>query len=370
MTSAAYIIAAHRTPVTPEGGGLSRLVLHKLAAPVLLACLRETPVRADQVDEVILANALYGGGNPARMAALAAGLPESVAGLSIDRQCVGGLDAVLLATRMIQSGAANVVLAGGAESHSRRPVRMATNPDGGDPQTYDRPPFSPWPERDPDMHEAAAALAEHAGISRTEQDAFAMESHRKARCNGQNYSTELVALAGVSADAFTRDLSPALCARAKPLVGTITAANAAISADAASFLLVVNEAIARQVTNQRPLRVAAGRTIGSDPEWPGLAPVQAIRETLTAASARPSDLTVSEIMEAYAVQAIACQRQAGLDPATMNRSGGALARGHPIGASGAINAVRLFHEMQAAGGKGLAAIAAAGGLGTALLLEG
>ncbi|MCP4998381.1 MAG: thiolase family protein, partial [Hyphomicrobiales bacterium] len=345
MTSAAYIIAALRTPVVQEGGAYSRLTLHELAAPVLRACLQNAPVAADQIDEVILANALYGGGNPARLAALAAGLPETVAGLTIDRQCVGGLDAVLLAARMIESGAANAVLAGGAESHSRRPVRMETDPEGAAPQAYDRPPFSPWPSRDPDMHEAAAALAEREGISREEQDVFAIESHRKARNDHADHTNEMIELAGAREDTFTRSLSPALCARAKPIVGSITAANTAISADAAAFLLVVGEDIAAQVTKLRPMRIVAGVTVGSAPEWPGLAPVAAISSTLRMASSQPGELTATEIMEAYAVQAIACQRHAGLDPTTMNRGGGALARGHPIGASGAINAARLFHEM-------------------------
>ncbi len=370
MTKAAYIIAACRTPVAPEGGAFSRIALHDLAAPVLRSCLRNAPVAAGQIDEVILANALYGGGNPARLAALAAGLPDDVAGLSIDRQCVGGLDAILLAARMIESGAAQAVLAGGAESHSRRPVRSATDPGSAKPQPYDRPPFTPWPDRDPDMHTAAAALAEREGISRAEQDTFAVDSHRKARSAGGANSGEIIEIEGVISDTFTRNLTPSLCARAKTISGSITAANTAVSADAASFVLVTSEKIAAQSTTEKPLRVVSGTTVGSDPEWPGLAPISAILKTLQVAGIKPAAVTVSEVMEAYAVQAIVCQRHAKLDPATMNIGGGALARGHPIGASGAINAVRLFHEMQSKGGKGLAAIAAAGGLGTALLLDG
>ncbi|MFN3282058.1 MAG: thiolase family protein, partial [Tabrizicola sp.] len=145
----ARLIAARRTAVVPRGGAFARLRIEDLAAPVLRACLADAGIGPEEVDEVILSNALGAGGNPARRAALAAGLPERVAGLSIDRQCAGGLDAILLARALVDSGAAEVVLAGGVESYSRRPLRLATDPDGGPPVPYDEAPFTPWPDRDP-----------------------------------------------------------------------------------------------------------------------------------------------------------------------------------------------------------------------------
>lgn len=362
----AYIIAGYRSAVAPENGAFARLDLHELAAPVLQACLTNCPCK---VDELILSNALYGGGNPARMAALAAGLPETVAGLSIDRQCAGGLDAVLLAARLVQSGAARAVLAGGAESHSRRPVRLRTDPDGGPPVAYDRPPFSPFAGRDPDLHESAAQLAARLGISRAEQDRFAVQSHAKARAAADRMGREIVPLNGLDKDAFTRNLSLKTAARVPQITGSLSAANTAVKADAAAFVLVVDEMLAAAAKDLKPARIAGGVTCGAAPETPATAPVAAIRAVLNQAELGADALVCSEVMEAYAVQAMACQQAAGLDPETMNRGGGALARGHPIGASGAINAVRLFHELQQAGGTGLAAIAAAGGLGTALLLE-
>ncbi|GGA13148.1 thiolase family protein [Neptunicoccus cionae] len=362
----AYIIAGYRSAVAPENGAFARLALHELAAPILQTCLTSCPC---DVDEVVLSNALYGGGNPARMAALAAGLPETVAGLSIDRQCAGGLDAVLLAARLVQSGAARAVLAGGAESHSRRPVRMRTDPDGGPPVAYDRPPFSPFAGRDPDLHESAAQLADDLGITRAEQDQFAVSSHAKARAAIGQMGQEIVPLNGLDRDAFTRNLSTRTAERAPKITGSLSAANTAVKADAAAFLLVVDESLATEVAHLRPARIVAGATLGAAPETPATAPVSAIAAAFAQTGTSANQLSCSEVMEAYAVQAIACQRAAGLDPETMNRGGGALARGHPIGASGAINAVRLFHELQQAGGTGLAAIAAAGGLGTALLLE-
>ncbi len=366
--TAAYILAAHRTAVAPIGGAFNAVAVHDLAAPVIRRCLRSAGLKPSDADELILSNALGGGGNPARLAALAAGLPEQVAGLSTDRQCVGGLDAVTLAARLVQSGAAQVVIAGGAESYSRRPLRLRTSPDGGSPVAYDRPPFTPWPDRDPEMHAAAEILATQLGISRTEQDNWAVQSHAKALA--ADFSQELVILkqAPLDRDAFTRKLTPALCARAKSVAGDITSANAAVSADAAAFVVVVSERV-RRASRARALRIMDGTTLGSDPALPGAAPIGAIRAVLDATGTDVKSLSRAEIMEAYAAQAIACVRGADLDPAITNVAGGALARGHPIGASGAILAVRLFHELQKSGGTGLAAIAAAGGLGSSLLLQ-
>ena len=359
----AFIVGARRSAVCPRGGGLAKVSLAELGGPVLRACLEDAGIGVDQVDEVILSNALGAGGNPARLVALAAGLPERVAGLSIDRQCAGGLDAVLLARALVDSGAARVVVAGGVESYSLRPLRFAVNFEGV-PVAYDRPAFTPWPDRDPDMHEAAAALALRLGISRVRQEAWAVASHARALAGLGAMAGEIVAVNGQGRDAFARALTPGIAARAPVLAGTVTSATTAVAADAAAFVVVVNEASARKAG--RALPILGGMTLGARPEEPGLAPLAAIAETLAKAGVGPGELTVAEVMEAYAVQAIACVEAAGLDPAIVNLAGGALARGHPIGASGAILAVRLYHQLK--GGMGLATIAAAGGIGTALLV--
>lgn len=354
----AHLIAAHRTAVVPRGGAFARLSIEDLAAPVIGACLATAGLSAAAIDELIVSNALGAGGNPARRVALAAGLPERVAGLSIDRQCAGGLDAILLAAALVDSGAAEVVLAGGAESYSRRPMRLATDPEGGPPVAYDEAPFTPWPDRNPGMAEAADALALRLNILRIEQEAWAVGSHAKALA--ADPGAEIVPLAGQARDAFTRRLTPALAARAPVVVGSITAATAAVAADAAAFVLVVSDRMAARCP--RSQRIVAGATLGADPMEPGLAPLAAIRKVWDG-----GPLAMAEVMEAYAVQAMAVVSGAGIDPAIVNPCGGALARGHPIGASGAILAVRLFHSLHA--GRGLAAIAAAGGIGTALLVE-
>ncbi|OHC45383.1 MAG: acetyl-CoA acetyltransferase [Rhodobacteraceae bacterium GWE1_64_9] len=357
----AWIIAARRSPVMPRGGAFSGLAVQDLAAPVIRAVLADAGLDAGQVDELILSNALGGGGNPARLAALAAGLPDRVAGLSIDRQCAGGLDAIRLAAAMVGAGQADVVIAGGAESYSRRPLRLALSP-GQAPVPYDQPPFTPWPERDPEMTAAAAALAQGLGISRARQEAWAIRSHARALAHPQ---PEVLAFAQGAADGFTRRLTPALAARAKPLAGSITVATAAVAADAAAFVVVVSPRMAERAA--RRLRIGASATLGALPEEPGLSPVPAMQAVLAQAGLDALALEQVELMEAYAVQALACMDALALPEDRVNPTGGALARGHPIGASGAILAARLFHGLWA--GPGLAAIAAAGGIGSALILQ-
>ena len=364
----AYIIAACRSPVAPRDGALSHLSLPDLAAPVLRAALSHAGLTLEQVDEVICSTAIGPGGNPARSIALAAGLPQHVAGLSIDRQCAGGLDTLALARQMILSGAAEVVVAGGAESYSRQPLRYRTFSDGRPPEAYTQAPFTPWPERDPEMAQAAAELGLSQGITRQAQDDWAVESHAKARAH-LPADTELVPLAGTENDTFTRRLTPALCRRARVLTGDITAANAAVAADAAAFCIVVSERVTREITAPK-VELLATATKGGTPEEPGVAPLMAIDDVFRQSGLSAGNLDVAEIMEAYAVQAIACVTGAGIAPGITNLGGGALARGHPIGASGAINAVRLWHELVARGaGTGLAAIAAAGGIGCAALMR-
>jgi len=356
----AFLIGGKRTAVVPRGGAFAGLRLEDLAAPVVVALLAAAGIAPDQVDEVIVANAIGPGGNVARRVALAAGLPERVAGLTVDRQCAGGLDAVLLARGMVLAGLAEVVVAGGVESYSQAPERRMP----GAAAPYGQAPFTPWPERDPGMAEAADALGRRLGISRARADDWAVESHAKAL--RADLGSETMEVAGVGRDAFARRLSPAVAARATVVAGDVTAANAAVAADGAAFVLVVSERVAARAA--RALRIAGGVTRGGVPWEPGLAPVAAMAEALGACGLRAGDLERAEVMEAYAVQAIACVEGAGLDPARVNIKGGALARGHPVGASGAVLAVRMFADLGP--GAGVAAIASAGGIGTAVVFGG
>lgn len=368
MKTHSYIVAAKRSPVAPRDGGLSALTVHQLAAPIVRALMNECEIDAQQVDMLIAGNALGAGGNPARVVALASCLGDSNAGLSVDTQCCSGLDSILIANDMICSGRASVIIAGGVESYSQRPLRYRVKADSKEYEAYEQPAFTPWPERDPDMAEAADALAEKLGITFEQQNQWAIDSHQRALLAKARMLAEIVPLNKIESDSYTRKLSEAVCHRATRIQGSVSVANTAVAADAAAFCMVVSEAVAKQIGGPQ-LCIRTGTTRGADPLLPGLAPVAAIKSVLTEQGMQAVELNRTEIMEAFAVQAIACVEQCALDPLNCNVGGGGLARGHPIGASGAILMTRLFHELQLCGGRGLAAIAAAGGLGTAVLVE-
>lgn len=378
----AAIVAARRTAVCPRGGALSSLQADELAAPVLAQLLADAGVKPDEVDHVLLGNALYGGGNPARLAALRAGLPSSVPALTIDTQCCSGLDAILLGARLIESGAADCVIAGGAESFSRAPIRMARprSPEE-DPVPYERPSFAPPPFADPDLAEAAARLAADRAILRRDQAAFAVTSHEQAMAAASELTKSLVRKGGdwPDQDGFTRRLSLKTALRAPVLVGDettgLSAATIACEADGAALVLL-RPADAMDETTAPTTTIRAGVSLGGDPADPALVPIAAAEAVLGTTGVEVDKLAAIEVMEAYAVQAMATMEDLGLDPGRTNCLGGALARGHPIGASGAILAVNLFDRLKAQGTPaerverhGLALIAAAGGLGTAMLLE-
>ncbi|NRG17200.1 thiolase family protein [Rhizobiales bacterium] len=378
MTRPVFVIAAKRSAVVPRGGAFKAMEVDEMAAPVIADCLDAAGVTPGMVDDVIIGNGLYGSGNPARRIALLAGIPEGVSATTLDRQCCSGLDAIGSAARLIATGEAECVLAGGVESFSRSPIRLKRPLEpGNEPEPYDRPPFSPWPERDPDMGDAAANLAKAWRLSTDRQIEWTCDSHRKAleaRSAG-DLAAEIVPINETSEDAYTRKLSPAVCRRSKRLAGDeeagVLAATTAAEADAAAFVLVISEKLAGKLAPDFAVRITGVMTSGGDPGLPGLAPIDATKRLFERSGVSVVDIAVAEVMEAYAAQAIACVEGLGLDPAIVNQGGGALARGHPIGASGAVLAVRLFEELrrEGEGAKGLVTIAAAGGLATSVLIE-
>ncbi|MFG1236721.1 thiolase family protein [Xanthobacter autotrophicus DSM 597] len=361
------LLAAMRTAVAPRGGAFRDVPAHKLAAALIGPVLAAAGVAPEDVDEVILGNALSGGGNMARVAALAAGLPETVPALTLDTQCCSGLDAIRLGAARIMAGEARYVLAGGAESFSTAPLRAyRPREKDGVPDFYRQPAFTPWPEREIALDASAAGMAEAEGIMRAEQEAFAAESHRRA-LTVPPADGEIVPVAGLAADAFARRLSPALMARLPVLSGDathgVTAATVAVEADAAALVLL-GPAQAGDVT------IAGGLARGGDPFVPALAPIAAVEALCARLGVAASAVDHVELMEAYAAQALVAMRRLGLDPARVNAGGGALARGHPIGASGAILAVRSYHRLRAGNaGRALCAIAGAGGIASALMLD-
>lgn len=362
------IIAARRTAVVPRGGAFQHLSVDQLATPVIQSLLDQSGIAPQEVDQIVLANSLAGGGNPARLVALAAGLPQ-ISGISIDTQCTGGLEALRLASALVDAGAAEVVIAGGAESYSRRPLRAKTFVDGRVPEFYLRPAFTPFPDRDPDMTEAAEALAVRFGITRQQQDEYAIASHSKAMASRVHLSAEIEPLEAVDMDVYTRNLGSKLAARSPILTGSVSLVSTAIEADGAAFCLVVSEAVAKKLNVGFMAEISHYVSVGADIMLPGHAPVAAINQLFTDRPQTDRQRCIVEMMEAYAAQAIVCLNETGLNPHRTNLAGGALARGHPIGASGTILACRLFQSLKTADyDQGICAIAGAGGLGAAMLL--
>ena len=247
---------------------------------------------------------------------------------------------------------------------------------GSEPGFYDRPAFAPDPARDPDLAEAAAALAAERGISRAAQDRFAAESHARAVGLRGGMRAEIVPMAGLDHDPYARALSPALLARMPVLAGPRATAVSRIAvaprADGAAFVLLATASGARRLRAGPRIAWRAGRQVGGLPEMPMLAALPACRAALAAVDASAGDLWGVELHEAFAVQAMAIGADLGLDAARIGRGGGGLARGHPIGASGAVSLVRLLADMDRdapAGALGLATVAAAGGLGSAALVQ-
>ncbi len=381
MTQQAVIVAARRTAVAPHGGALKAYQADELAAPVIRTLLDDAGISGRDVDYVLMGNALYGGGNPARMAVLRAGLPETVPAMTIDTQCCSGLDAIVHAAHMIQAGAAQCIVAGGAESFSRSPIRSHRPMVKGDlPVQYSRPAFSPFADRDPDLTEAAAMLADVRGISREAQAEFAVDSHKKAMrwAEAGDLEQELVDVGDLSVtrDEFARKLSLNAAVRAPVLAGSketgVSAATVAVEADAAAAVLVTSEELARNIGAKFSIKVTGSVSAAANPAEPALVPIMAVGRLCNDINRAPSDFDRVELMEAYAVQAMVTLADLEIPAHLSNCEGGALARGHPIGASGALLAVRLFHGLRRGkvGATGLAAIAAAGGLGTALSVAG
>ncbi|WP_298812113.1 thiolase family protein [uncultured Roseibium sp.] len=378
----AVIVAARRTAVAPRGGALSQLQADELAAPVLKDLVGDAALPLDRVDHVILGNALYGGGNPARLAALRAGIPGPVPSMTLDTQCCSGLDAILTGAQLIEAGAADCVLAGGAESFSRAPIRMRrpTAP-GEEAVPYDRPAFAPPPFEDPDLSSAAAKIAVRYGLTRKSQTQFAQASHAKALAAAPDLERHLVGNDDRMRrrDGFTRRLDLRIGMRAPLLAGPeefgLSAATIACEADGAAGVLLMSDCMASTLS-RTGLLILGGMRKGGDPNDPALVPVAAAKALLSRLNMTVADLAAVELMEAYASQAMATVNDLSLDTARLNQLGGALARGHPIGASGAILVVQLFEFLrtrenatEAAQDRAMALIAAAGGLGSALVVE-
>jgi 3-oxoadipyl-CoA thiolase len=387
--SRAVVLSAVRTPVGRYGGALAGERPDDLAALVIKEAVARAGVDGPEIEDVYFGAANQAGEdnrNVARMGALLAGLPESVAGVTVNRLCASGLSAVVSACHAVAAGDGDLFVAGGVESMSRAPLVMA-KPDAawprGNQTVWDT--TLGWRFPNPKMEamfplesmgETGENVAELYEVSREEQDAFALESQQrwlKAADEGR-FDDELVPVGDVARDEHPRpETSPDKLANLKPAFrtgGTVTAGNSSGINDGAAALVIASEERA-QALGAEPLgRFVASAVAGVDPRVMGIGPVPAVRKLLERAGVDVADLDLVELNEAFASQSLVVIRELGLDPEGVNVNGGAIALGHPLGMSGARLVTTLLHELRRRGGHyGLATLCVGVGQGQAALFE-
>ncbi|QRR11217.1 acetyl-CoA C-acetyltransferase [Burkholderia sp. MS455] len=386
------IVSAARTAVGKFGGSLAKIAAPELGATVIRAVLERAGVKPEQVSEVIMGQVLTAGSgqNPARQSLIKAGLPAAVPGMTINKVCGSGLKAVMLAANAIVAGDAEIVIAGGQENMSASPHVLPGSRDGfrmGDAKLVDTMIVDGLWDVYNQYHMGITAenVAKEYGITRDEQDAFAALSQNKAEAaqKAGRFNDEIVPVSipqrkgeplQFATDEFVRHgVTAESLAGLKPAFskdGTVTAANASGLNDGAAAVLVMSAQKAAALGLTPLARIKAYANAGVDPSVMGMGPVPASRRCLERAGWTPGDLDLMEINEAFAAQALAVHKQMGWDTSKVNVNGGAIAIGHPIGASGCRILVTLLHEMAKRDAKrGLASLCIGGGMGVALAVE-
>lgn len=401
MSRAAYLVDGIRSPFGRYGGGLGGVRADDLAAAVIAALVARTKIPADKIDDVILGCANQAGEdnrNVARMAALLAGLPVSVPGVTVNRLCGSGMQAVADAARLIMTGEADMVIAGGVEQMSRAPLVMGKPTEAfqrGNQTIYDT--TLGWrfvnPKMD-QMHgtlamgETAEKVAERCSVSREAQDQFALTSQQragKAIASGRLAMEITPIVTGkdrktgaeirVTADEHPRpETTIEQLQKLKPAFvkqnGTVTAGNASGLNDGAAALLLCSEQAMKQFGLTPKARYVASAAAGVEPSYMGLGPIPASKKALALAGVTAQRIDLAELNEAFAAQAIPCVDQIGLDPEKVNVNGGAIALGHPLGASGARMLLTLMLELQQRSNHyGLASMCIGVGQGIAVVIE-
>jgi acetyl-CoA C-acetyltransferase len=384
MSATPVLISAWaRSAVVPVDGAFRALHAHDIAAPIVQALLQRAGVPASAVDAMVMGNALGAGGNPARMAALAAGLPDHCPAFTIDSQCCSGLDAVGTAANMIATGQAHVVIAGGAEAWSRAPIRhhrpMHANESA---VAYERPAFAPDPARDPDLLQAAAIYAQQHQHNRLQQNVYAQQSHARALQHQTALQPFIVPIAGVTHDIYPRDIADHKLHRIPLAAGIenkssdvdcgVSQLAVSVKADGAAFVLLMSQSACQQLGCEPQAQWIAHTSVGCTPDMPLLG-AQVAAQAVLKRAAWPTAHTLQavELHDAFAVQGMSFNKALSLSPDICNTYGGGLARGHPIGASGAVALVQLLTRLRLSihsRPTGMVAIAAAGGVGSAALV--
>ena len=358
----AVIVKAKRTVIGKKGGLLKDYPPEQLAAAVIKELVQDLP---DQVDDIILGNVVGPGGNMARLSSLESGLPFSVPGVTIDRQCGSGLEAIRLACHLIQGGAGHIFIAGGVESTSQSPYEK-------------RARFSPERFGDPEMGMAAEYVAEKYGITRQMQDEYARLSYERALHSLQEgfFLDELVPIDDLplqdeglnpkqNYERMLRRLSP--CFKEN---GTVTLGNCCGINDGAAAVLIMSEDKAKELGYQPILRFVDSVVTGVNPNYPGTGPIPAVSQILSRHSLTIQDIDLFELNEAFASKVVACAKELSIPYDKLNVEGGAIALGHPYGASGAILVTRLFYEVQRyKTNYSVSTIGIGGGIGIAVLWE-
>jgi acetyl-CoA C-acetyltransferase len=386
-----YIVGAVRTPIGKFGGSLAKTPASDLGALVIRKVLERARVAPDQVSEVIMGQVLAAGvgQNPARQAAMKAGIPYMVPSMTINKVCGSGLQAAMLGAQAIANGDSDIVVAGGQESMSLSPHALNGSREGfrmGDAKMVDTMIVDGLWDVFNQYHMGVTAenVAKEYAVTREEQDEFAVKSQNKAEAaqKAGRFKDEIVTVEipsrkgpvmfaddeyprhGATLEAM-KSLKPAFDKN-----GTVTAGNASGINDGAAAVVLASSKKVRELGLKPLARIKAFASAGVDPKYMGMGPVPASKRTLARAGWQPSDLDLMEINEAFAAQAIAVNRQMGWDTGKVNVNGGAIALGHPIGASGCRVLVTLLHEMQKRDArKGLASLCIGGGMGVALAVE-
>jgi acetyl-CoA C-acetyltransferase len=379
-SQSAYIVAARRTAIGRIGGLHKNRRIEELCAPLVGVALQDSGIEPGQIDEIILGNATQGG-NPARLVALAAGLPDTLPASTIDRQCSSGLDAILAAVRAISLGDAQAIVAGGAEAISMAPWRVAKPRNLQQlPRFVSYEPGSGEEREGPAHIESAEVLAARLGIGRAEQDAYALRTHLKAEAarEAKHFVGEIAPIRSNAEEA--RDQS-SIAPDFKDLAqlapyspdGTLTPGNTSSMHDGAAVTVVVSDSVWTSLGKPRGLRLVAHAARGMSPDNEAAAPIEAMRKLKAGlATYKSSDIGIVEMSEASAAQAIAFSREMEFDEDIINPDGGAIARGHPFAAAGSVLVTRLFTRMARAergASLGAAALGVAGGMGVAALFE-
>jgi 3-oxoadipyl-CoA thiolase len=377
------ILSGVRTPIGRRDGALAGVRPDDLAAAVIKEAVGRAGVAAAEIEDVYFGAANQAGEdnrNVARMAVLLAGLPESVAGVTLNRLCASGLSAVVAACHAVAAGDGDLFVAGGVESMSRAPL-VTARPEYGDETVYDttlgwRFPNPRLEAKFPleSMGETGENVAERWNVSRVEQDAFSLRSQQRwaAAAEAGRFDEELVAVNGVTRDEHPRpDTSAEKLAALKPAFregGTVTAGNASGINDGAAALVIASAEKANELGVEPLGRFVGSAVAGVDPRVMGIGPVPAVRKLLARVGVGVDEIDLVELNEAFASQSLVVIRDLGLDEAKVNVNGGAIAMGHPLGMSGARLVVSLLHELRRRSGKlGLATLCVGVGQGQAAL---